>query len=56
MFRGLLAGYGLAAGTAAVAESVLGEGGLSTSLKKSMVEKYVENEQDIAQYADLKIL
>lgn len=44
-------GYGLAAGTAAVAESVLGEGGLSTSLKKSMVEKYVENEQDMAQYA-----
>ena len=44
-------GYGLTAGAAAVAESIMGEGGLSTKLKKSMVQKYVENEQDMAQYA-----
>jgi len=44
-------GYGLGAGVGAIAESIAGEGGLSSGFKEAMVKKYIENEQDMAQYS-----
>ena len=42
--------YGLGAGAGAIAESIAGEGGMSTGFKESMVKKYVENEQDMSRF------
>lgn len=43
--------YGLGAGAGAIAETVAGEGGLTTEFKEAMVKKYVENEKDMSQYS-----
>lgn len=44
-------GYGLVAGAGATAESVLGEGGLATGMKKFGVEKFQEKSKEIAAHS-----
>ena len=43
-------GYGLIAGAGAVAESALGEGGVSTGVKEYGLKKYQESSEDIDKY------
>ena len=43
-------GYGLIAGAGAVAETALGEGGVSTGVKEYGLKKYQESSQDIDKY------
>lgn len=42
---------GVAAGLSAVAESMVGEGGLATDFKKAAVNQYAENSQEVNKYA-----